>query len=127
MPSRRDSMSIYHAPQEDMTSEDTARAARLFLRLTGARYDLARAVLYGSRARRDGDVGSDLDIAVVLRGAPSSRADAAIDMAGIAFDVMLETGVLVDPLPLWEDEWQHPEHFSNPSLIENIRRDGVAL
>lgn len=40
---------------------------------------------------------------------------------------MLETGVLSDPLPLWEDEWQHPEHFRNPSLIETIRRDGVAL
>jgi len=120
-------MSIYDAPQESTMAEETDGAARLFLRLTGARYDLTRAVLYGSRARGEGDPGSDLDIAVVLRGAPSSRADAAIDMAGIAFDVMLETGVLVDPLPLWEDEWQHPEHFSNPSLIENIRRDGVAL
>jgi len=48
-------------------------------------------------------------------------------MAGIAFDVMLETGVLIDPLPLWEDEWTHPERFSNPALIDNIRRDGIPL
>ncbi|WP_295439097.1 nucleotidyltransferase [uncultured Thiodictyon sp.] len=48
-------------------------------------------------------------------------------MAGIAFDVMLETGVLVDPIPLWEEEWNYPERFSNPALIANIRRDGVAL
>jgi hypothetical protein len=29
-------------------------------------------------------------------------------MAGIALDVMLETGVLIDPLPLWEDEIKRP-------------------
>jgi hypothetical protein len=48
-------------------------------------------------------------------------------MAGIAFDVMLETGVLVDAIPFWEEEWEHPELFSNPALIENIRREGVRL
>jgi hypothetical protein len=48
-------------------------------------------------------------------------------MAGIAFDVMQETGVLVDPLPLWESELKRPESFSNPKLIENIRRDGLKL
>jgi uncharacterized protein len=40
---------------------------------------------------------------------------------------MLETGVLVDAIPFWEDEWTHPERFANPALIANIRRDGVPL
>ena len=48
-------------------------------------------------------------------------------MAGIAFDVLLETGVLVEALPLWEDEIQHPELFGNPGLIQTIRREGVRL
>ena len=48
-------------------------------------------------------------------------------MAGIAFDVMLETGVLIDPRPLWEDELKRPETFSNPALIENIKREGLRL
>jgi hypothetical protein len=30
-------------------------------------------------------------------------------------------------LPLWESEWEHPETFNNPDLIENIRREGVRL
>jgi hypothetical protein len=70
---------------------------------------------------------SDADIAVVLNGPHGNRTAAAIDMAGIAFDVLLETGVLVEALPLWQDEIQHPESFGNPALIETIRRDGVRL
>ena len=48
-------------------------------------------------------------------------------MAGIAFDVMLETGILVQALPLWEGELRHPERFSNSALIHNIKREGVRL
>ena len=48
-------------------------------------------------------------------------------MAEIAFDVMLDTGVLVDPLPLWENEWIRPERFGNPALIETIKREGLRV
>ncbi len=40
---------------------------------------------------------------------------------------MMETGVLVDPLPLWEEELERPEEFSNPALIANIKREGLRL
>ena len=50
-----------------------------------------------------------------------------MDMAGVAFDLMLETGVLVDALPIWDEEWKHPDVFTNPVLLANIRRDGVPL
>ena len=103
------------------------QAARVFLQRVREHYDLSEAWLFGSRARQAAGPDSDADIAVLLRGAHGLRADAAVDMAGIAFDVMLETGVLIDPLPLWEDEWRHPERFENPSLIANIHRDGVRL
>ncbi len=46
-------------------------------------------------------------------------------MAGIAFDVLLDTDVLISPLPIWEEEWAHPERYPNPRLLENIRREGV--
>ena len=35
-------------------------------------------------------------------------------MADVAFDVLLETGIRIQPLPVWEDEWEHPESYSNP-------------
>lgn len=105
----------------------TELTAQLFLQRVRQHYDLAGALLYGSRARRDAGRESDADIAILLRGASGARADAALEMAGIAFDVMLETGVLVDAIPFWEEEWAHPERFANPALIANIRRDGIRL
>ena len=83
--------------------------------------------LFGSRARRTHNPGSDADIAVVLKGEQGKRSATAIDMAGVAFEVMLETGILVDALPLWDGEMEHPEQFSNPALIRTIQREGVAL
>ncbi|WP_338861218.1 nucleotidyltransferase [Mycetohabitans rhizoxinica] len=48
-------------------------------------------------------------------------------MADIAFDVLLQTGILISPLPLWLDAWEHPEAYSNSSLLHNINREGVRL
>lgn len=106
---------------------DTERAAKTFLARIADRYDVSGAILFGSRARHSHRPESDADIAVLLHGSCGKRADAAIEMAGIAFDVLLETGILVQALPIWEEELEHPETFSNPALIENIRRDGVRL
>ena len=105
----------------------TERAARAFMGRVSQHYDVDRAILFGSRARRTHTADSDADIAVVLKGPFGKRSSAAMDMAGIAFDVMLETGILIEALPLWGGEMEHPERFSNPALIRAIQRDGVAL
>lgn len=106
---------------------DTERAVRIFMAKVATQYDLVGAFLFGSRARHNHHPNSDVDIAVLLRGVRGRRVDEALKMADLAFDVMLETGILVEALPLWEDEWEHPEIFNNPALIENIRREGVRL
>lgn len=31
------------------------------------------------------------------------------------------------PVPICEDEWQHPERFGNPEFIAAIQRDGIRL
>jgi predicted nucleotidyltransferase len=105
----------------------TEQCARGFLARIPEHYDVAGALLYGSRARGDWGRESDADLAVLLRGPAGDRADAVVELAGLAFDVLLETGILLDPLPLWEDEWNHPERFGNPALIAEIRRDGERL
>lgn len=106
---------------------DTERAARVFLGCIAERYPVDRAILYGSRARRTHTADSDVDLAVVLNGENGIRSAIAIDMAGIAFDVMLETGILVEALPLWNNEMENPEKFSNPALILTIQREGILL
>ena len=111
-------------PQIDV---DTERAARAFIAKIASQYDLAGAILFGSRARGNFRRESDADIAVLLQGAPGRRVDATLMMADVAFDVMLETGVLIEAIPFWAEEWEHPERFSNPALIENIRREGIYL
>jgi hypothetical protein len=45
----------------------------------------------------------------------------------VAYDVLLETGINVAPLPIWLDEWNHPENYSNPALLHNIAKEGVRL
>ncbi len=105
----------------------TRRAVDLFLATVGRRFDVARGILFGSRARRSARPDSDADVAVVLRGKPQRFLATKLAMADVAFDVLLETGVLVQPLPVWEIEWQHPERYSNPQLLRNIAADGLLL
>ena len=106
---------------------DTERAIRLFISRVSANYDFAGAILFGSRARRTHRPDSDADVAVLLHGRPGKFAATKLDMADIAYEVLLETGIRIQPLPIWEDEWEHPERYSNPLLLHNIEREGIRL
>ncbi len=106
---------------------NTEAAVRRFLALIASRYDTAGAIVYGSRARGDHRPDSDADVAVLLRGQHRPFLPAKLDMADTAFDVLLETNILVSPLPIWLDEWEHPDNYSNPALLRNISREGVRL
>ena len=55
------------------------------------------------------------------------RRETAQALANITFDVLGETGVAVSALPLWHDDFDHPERARNPALIRNIKRDGIRL
>lgn len=106
---------------------DTEEAVRRFLALIADRYELAGAIVYGSRARGTHRPDSDADVAVLLRGEHQRVLRTALAMADVAFDVLLETGVNISPLPVWLDEWEHPENYSNPALLHNIAKEGVRL
>lgn len=106
---------------------DTERAVRRFRALLAERYDLAGAIVFGSRARGTHRPGSDADVAVLLRGEPQRLLPTKLAMADVAFDVLLETGINISPLPVWLDEWAHPEDYANPVLLRRIAEEGVRL
>ena len=84
-------------------------------------------LLFGSQARGNARVGSDTDVAVLLRGKPGDFVATKLALDDVAYDVLLDSGIRIQPLPIWEGEWAHPAQYSNPRLLENIAREGLAL
>lgn len=111
----------------DRLDRDTQEAVRRFLALLADRYDMAGAIVYGSRARGTHRPDSDADVAVLLKGERRRVLDTTSAMADVAYDVLLETGINISPLPVWLDEWEHPEMFSNPVLLRTIAAEGIRL
>jgi len=107
--------------------EETRRAANAFIAKVAGQYDLVGAILFGSRARSNHRPDSDADIALLLGGHRGEFLDTKLALADLAYDVLLDTGVLIQPLPIWEDEWEHPDRYSNPSLLRNIESEGIRL
>ncbi len=87
---------------------------RQFLEKVSRTFNVTGTLLYGSYARGDFHDESDVDVAVFLdresRGQGLLRTAWAMDDAAI--DVLLETGVYISPLPIWEREWEHAEDYS---------------
>ena len=106
---------------------DTENALRRFLARIAEHHDLAGAVLYGSRARGTHRPDSDADVAVLLKGVPGRVLTTALALADVAYDVLLETGVNIAPLPVWLEEWARPETHANPALLRAIAREGIRL
>ncbi len=105
----------------------TQVAAQAFLHKIFSKYDYSEAILFGSRARKDHHPESDMDVAVLLKGVPGKFIATKLAMDDLAYEVLLDTGIRISPLPIWSEEWAHPEKYSNPSLITNIQREGIRL
>jgi len=105
----------------------TEQAVRRFLEVAQEQFHPKGAIVFGSRARGTHRVDSDADVAVLLDGEYAGLVSTKMAMANLAFDVLMETGINISPLPVWMDQWEHPERFSNPSLLENIAREGIRL
>ena len=105
----------------------TSRSVALFLAGVRSRYPVVEAWLYGSRARGDAREDSDVDLALVIEGDMRLASSVAADMGRESSDVLGETGRYVSPLPIRLAHWRDPAGHSNPYLLANIRREGIAL
>jgi antitoxin ChpS len=108
-------------------SSPVLHAARDFAKRVSLGWPLRGALLFGSQARGSAHAGSDTDVAVLLGGEPGDFVTTKLALDDVAYDVLLESGIRIQPLPIWECEWAHPEEYSNPRLLQNIAREGLPL
>ena len=106
---------------------NTLTATRAFAERVAQAYPTQKAILFGSRARGTEHDESDADVTIILKGAVGPLIKTNMEMNDIAYDILLDTGIRIQPLPIWEAEWAHPENYSNPYLLKNIARNGVTL
>ena len=99
-----------------------ANAVKQFAQRLVGHFPVQGVILFGSRARGTHRAGSDADVAVLLNGTPrpGDPLDAALAMADVAWDVLLQTEIYIHPLPVWESQWKYPETHPNPRLLRNI-------
>jgi predicted nucleotidyltransferase len=84
---------------------------------------VAHLILYGSRARMEGDRESDLDVLVVI-----DRDDRQVEneVALEAFAPSLEHDVLISPL-VWSQAHYDLHRRLGLLIFQNIERDGIEL
>lgn len=98
-----------------------------FLSKVSGKYGYTEAILFGSHARDYYNSESDMDVAVLLRGAPGKFVATKLAMDDLAYEVLLDTGIRIAPFLIWMGEWANPEGYSNPTLLINIQREGLGL
>lgn len=111
----------------DAVDPSTLQAVRAFMAGVMDQYPARQVILFGSRARGTAHDESDADVAVLLTGEKGPFINTKLALDDIAYEVLLSTGIRIQPLPVWEEEWAHPESYSNPRLLQNIAREGIAL
>lgn len=105
-----------------MTDTDQQIRARVrdgLRAIYGAR--LARAVLFGSRARGDAGPDSDYDVAVFLRAMDDRFAEIR-RLAALSSEIMIATGELVHAMPYGPAAYEE-----RTPLMREIRLEGVDL
>lgn len=105
----------------------TQIAVRQFANLVARDYPLQQTILFGSRARGTAHDESDADVALILSEPAQPFIKTKMALSSLAYDVLLDTGVVIQALPVWESQWLAPDSHSSPKLLHNIARDGVVF
>jgi len=66
-------------------------------------------------------------VAVLLAGSAGEFDKTKFALNDLAYAVLLDTGIRIQPLPVWQSEWDNPDAHSNPPLLRNIAKDGIYL
>ena len=76
----------------------------------------AKTILYGSEARGDAQVDSDIDLLILLDGDQ-------LEITRHLYEVEVETGVIISPMVVLRRVW---ERITTPFSI-NVMKEGIVL
>ncbi|MDX6558698.1 MAG: uncharacterized protein QOF72_1747 [Blastocatellia bacterium] len=105
---------------------DTEGAVRDFLARIPADIRLERAILFGSRARGEHGPDSDADLALILHERGNDGQTLMV-LAGLAWYVFLDTGIMIQPVPIAIEDWLHPDDFLRPGFLRTVEREGIVM
>lgn len=109
-------------PSERKALDDYVAAVR---RHYGKR--LVDVLIFGSRARGDARPDSDADVAVILEDGEWRFWEEKWVLAGLAYDVLLEHGLYIQPWPISRAGWESPATHRKRRFIEAVQKDGLRL
>lgn len=88
------------------------------------RVQLHKLILFGSRARGDAGLYSDMDIVVILDKASNEHDFDYI--SDCAWEAGFESGIVIVPVIFNRDEWENsPERYS--LLVQAVEAEGVLV
>jgi uncharacterized protein len=105
---------------------DTESAVRDFLARIPADIQLERAILFGSRARGEHGPDSDADLALILHERGNDGQTLMV-LAGLAWSVFLDIGIMIQPVPIAIEDWLHPDDFLRPGFLRTVEREGIVM
>jgi predicted nucleotidyltransferase len=80
--------------------------------------------LFGSRARGDFQPFSDVDLALVIANSDPTAYEETKALTHLAYDLLLDTGVEIQPWPVPDVDWQDPARSDSAHLLRAMKRDG---
>ncbi len=88
------------------------------------RVSLYKMILFGSRARGEADLYSDMDVLVVLDKTFNDQD--MDDVSDCAWEAGFEHGMIIVPVVFTKEEWENsPEHYS--LLAKAVETEGVLI
>ena len=85
--------------------------------------NLGQVILFGSRARGEGDEESDIDMAVIITAGDRHVRRELLDLAT---EIWLETGIKISPLILSSEEFETLSRMGM-GIIATIQKEGIKL
>lgn len=111
------------------TEDEVSLALKAFAQSVRAKYGtrVKKILLFGSRARGDHRPDSDADVAVVLEDGDWSFWREKMVLGGLAYDQIMDLGVVIQSWPIAASEWFEPERHRNPAFVRDIRREAQSI